>query len=66
MSNKINYLLILIGAFVAIYANAEKEQNLFVLIVGLVLLMIGVYRISKKIPSKFKDEEGEGNDEINK
>lgn len=66
MGNKINYLLILIGAFVALYANSEKEQNLYVLIIGLALLMIGVYRISKNIPSKFKDDEDNSEEENNK
>ena len=52
----INYLLILIGCIIAIYAQAEEEQNVVVLIVGIVLLMLGVYRISKTIPSKYDRE----------
>ena len=53
----INYLLIILGASVAIYAKTGTEQNLFILIAGIVMLMIGIYRISKTIPSKFNDEE---------
>ena len=48
----LNYLLIIIGAVVAIYSKAEAEQNQYVLIGGIVLLMIGIYRISRTIPSK--------------
>jgi len=53
----INYILIILGAFVALYAKTGTEQNLFILIAGIVMLMIGIYRISKTIPSKFNDEE---------
>ena len=48
----LNYLLILIGAVVAIYAKVEEKQNQFILIGGIVVLMIGIYRVSKTIPSK--------------
>ncbi|MEL0456078.1 hypothetical protein WJN01_07560 [Flavobacteriaceae bacterium SZ-1-7] len=47
-----NYVLIIIGAFVAMYAKAGEEQNQLILIVGIVLLMVGVYRIARTIPSK--------------
>lgn len=56
MSRIINILLIIIGGFVAIYAKAGIEQNEYVLIGGIVILMIGVYRISKNIPSKNDSE----------
>ena len=56
MSRIINLLLIIVGGFVAIYANAGTEQNQYVLIGGIVILMIGVYRISKRIPSKNDQE----------
>lgn len=56
-----NYLLILLGAIVAVYAKAEEEQNQFILIGGIVVLMIGVYRISKTIPSR-KDKVDDEND----
>ncbi len=52
MSRLINLLLIIIGGFVAIYAKAGVEQNQYVLIGGIMILMTGVYRISKRIPSK--------------
>lgn len=56
-SNKINYLLILIGGLVAIYAQAGNTQNIYILILGIVILMFGIYRISKYIPSKLDSKE---------
>ncbi len=58
----INYILIILGSIIALYSKTGTEQNLFILIAGITMLMIGIYRISKKIPSKFNDEE---NNEIN-
>lgn len=52
ISRLINFLLIVAGGSVAIYAKAEMEQNQYVLLAGIMLLMIGVYRVSKQIPSK--------------
>ncbi len=53
----INYILIVLGAIVAIYSKAGEEQNQYVLIAGIIILMTGVYRISKTIPSKNREEE---------
>ena len=53
----INYILILVGAFIAMYAKAGADQNQALLVIGIVLLMLGVYRVSKTIPSKNKEEE---------
>ncbi len=52
ISKNINYILIVIGAIVAFYAQNQEEKNEAMLIGGIVLLMIGVYRISRHIPSK--------------
>lgn len=57
----LNYILIAIGAFVAMYAKVGANQNQLVLIAGIVLLMIGVYRVSKTIPSKNKSDEDDLN-----
>lgn len=48
----INYFLIVLGALVALYAKAGGAQNQLILIAGIVVLMIGIYRIAKTIPSK--------------
>ncbi len=61
----LNYILIVIGAIVAMYAKSGTEQNLFVLIGGIVMLMLGIYRVSKTIPSKSDNEEGDDNLENN-
>lgn len=52
----LNYILIVLGSIVAIYAKTGTEQNEYILIGGIVVLMIGVYRISKTIPSKKDDD----------
>lgn len=51
-SRLINLLLIIVGGFIAIYAKVGLDQNQYVLIGGIVLLMLGVYRTSRNIPSK--------------
>lgn len=63
MSRVINLLLIIIGGFVAIYAKAGMDQNQYLLIGGIMVLMIGVYRISKNIPSKNDRETPSDKDE---
>ena len=50
--NIINYILILFGAGVAIYAKASEKQNVVILIIGLAILMFGIYRLASGIPSK--------------
>lgn len=62
-SRVINILLIIIGGFIAIYANAGMDQNQYILIGGIVLLMIGVYRISRNIPIKNDREAPSENNE---
>ena len=52
MSRIISYILIITGAFVAIYAQAGEDQNVAILISGIVILMIGLYRTSRNIQSK--------------
>ena len=58
-----NYLLIIIGAAVAMYSKVGTEQNQYILIGGITILMLGIYRISKNIPSKHEDEEGNNKNE---
>ena len=52
-----NYLLIIIGAAVAMYSKVGNEQSQYILIGGIIILMIGIYRISKKIPSRHETED---------
>tara|TARA_R110002049_G_scaffold76250_4_gene196086 strand:- start:7764 stop:7943 length:180 start_codon:yes stop_codon:yes gene_type:complete len=53
----LNYLLIVLGAAVAIYSESNVEESEYFLIGGIVILMIGIYRISKNIPSRNQDNE---------
>lgn len=55
----LNYLLIILGASVAMYSEAGVEQNQYVLIGGIVILMTGIYRISKNIPSRNQENDNE-------
>lgn len=65
-SKYINYLLLLMGCIIAIYAQAGEEQDVVVLILGIVILMYGLFRISSSIPSKrIKEQESQINQEDN-
>lgn len=57
----LNFIFIIVGAFVAMYAKTNADQNQFVLIGGIVLLMLGIYRVSRTIPSKNEDTENTDN-----
>lgn len=57
----INYLLIALGAIVAIYAKTGTNQNEYILIGGIVVLMTGIYRISKTIPNRNEEEDNLNN-----
>ncbi len=59
ISSYTNYLLIAIGCFVAVYAQSGVEQNTVVLVLGIVILMFGIYRIARNIPSKFDKNDHE-------
>ena len=53
----INYILIAIGGIIAFYANAKDTQNEYLLIVGIAVLMLGIYRLSRTIPSKNNEDD---------
>ncbi len=59
ISRAVNFICIVIGGIIAIYANANEQQNIYLLIGGIVLLMFGIYRTSRNIPSKFEKQEEE-------
>ena len=54
-SRALSFLLIIIGGVIAIYAQAGADQNEYLLIGGIMVLMLGVHRISRNIPSKNDD-----------
>ena len=55
-SRKLNFILILAGGIVAIYAKSGEEQNVYLLLGGIFVLMIGLYSLSRGIPSKAINE----------
>lgn len=50
----LSYIFIVLGALIAFYG--ESVKNTIVLVGGIVILMVGVYRLSKKIPSKYDED----------
>ena len=59
LSRIINIICIVIGGVIAIYAQAEEKQNIYLLVGGIILLMFGIYRISRNVPSKFDNQKEE-------
>jgi uncharacterized membrane protein YccC len=59
ISRIINFISIVAGGIVAIYAQAQEKQNMYLLMGGIVLLMFGIYRTSRNIPSKYHNQEEE-------
>ena len=59
ISRLINFICIIVGGIVAIYAQAEEQQNTVLLIAGISFLAFGIYRISRNIPSKSEVQEEE-------
>ena len=59
-SKNIDYILILMGCFVAIYAQSGEKQNLVILIIGIVILMYGLFRLTRSISSRI--EEGDNHE----
>ncbi len=59
ISRLINFICIVAGGLVALYAQAQEQQNIYLLMGGIVLLMLGVYRTSRNIPSKYDKQDEE-------
>lgn len=59
ISRTINFICIVAGGIIAIYAQAEEKQNTYLLMGGIILLMFGIYRTSRNIPSKNDKQEEE-------
>ena len=57
ISRTLNFICIVVGGLIAFYAQAQEEQNTYILLGGIMLLMFGIYRTSRNIPSKFDIEE---------
>jgi hypothetical protein len=59
ISRLINFISIVVGGLVAFYAQAQEEQNTYILMGGVVLLVFGIYRTSRNIPSKYDNQDEE-------
>ena len=65
LSSLISFSFILIGGFIAFYAQSGANLNQYLLVLGIFVLMMGLYRISRNIPSKYDQENSkEENDEF--
>ncbi|MBN4057933.1 hypothetical protein JYT34_00650 [Olleya sp. AH-315-K02] len=51
-SRTFNFVLILVGGLIALYADAEKQQEVFILLIGIMILMFGLYRLSRGISDR--------------
>ena len=51
-SRTLNFILIMVGSLIAIYANAKKQQEVYILLIGIMILMFGLYRVSRSISDK--------------
>ena len=56
-SKKSAYIFILIGCVIAFYVQADEEQNVILLSVGIAFLMFGLYNLMRTIPSKKDNDE---------
>ncbi len=63
LSRLINLFLIIVGGFIAVYAETGTHQNQYILVAGIFILMMGVYRISRNIPSKHDRENFKNNND---
>lgn len=61
--NTISYLLIIIGGSIAIYANANENQSILLLVLGIFTLMSGLFMLNTSLSSKPPKKEYEINDE---
>lgn len=59
ISRTINFICVVAGGIIAIYAQAEEKQNTYLLMGGIIILMFGIYRTSRNIPSKNDKQDNE-------
>lgn len=60
-SKYLDFIFIVIGGFIAIYIQADEVQNPYLLVAGIAILMFGLMRLSRRIPSKNLQDENENN-----
>ncbi|OIQ30277.1 MAG: hypothetical protein BM564_02575 [Bacteroidetes bacterium MedPE-SWsnd-G2] len=63
ISRIISVICIVIGAGLAIYSQDLDADKNYYMIGGIMLVMIGVYRVSRNIPSKHAEDNEQENQE---
>lgn len=56
-SRILNFMLIIAGASIILFTNADDSKSTYLSIFGLLLLIIGIYRTSRLIPNKNDDND---------
>lgn len=56
-NRKLTVVLIVIGSIVVIYSQGDVRNKLVLVIIGIVFLMFGLYRISSGISTKKPEDE---------
>jgi len=59
----IPHLSIIIGFLVALIGHSNPIKNQYVLIIGIVIMLSGIYKLSVTIPSKNSESEKEEDNE---
>ena len=62
MSQTLNYILIVFGIIVSMYAKVDDSEHTYLLILGICSLLFGVFKISQTIPSKKAKEDDLNNE----
>lgn len=61
ISRIVNFVLIIAGAAIAFYSKTQEDKDNYILIGGIVLLMMGLYRLSRNISSRTETNDVESN-----
>lgn len=62
-SKTFNFILILVGGIIALYAKADEKQEVYLLLIGIMILMFGLYRLSRGISGKYENNKDITNQE---
>ncbi|TAF68385.1 MAG: hypothetical protein EAZ58_09075 [Flavobacterium sp.] len=54
---KLMILIMAIGIGLALYEQARPEKNVYLMVIGIVIFMYGMMRLSAKTPSKNQEKE---------
>lgn len=57
------YLIIIIGSVILVFANTETLKTPYLYIVGIILLMFGLFNVSRTVRSKEDIKDVDFNDE---